>query len=137
MKNKKKNIIILLAVTGVIVLSIVVWGIRQPVETSVLTTSFQSGSTQADVILYYGQECSHCQVVEKFIKDNGIEQRVIFDKKEVWHNIDNSDEMQQKAKECALDASKVGVPFLSARGKCYVGEIEVENFFKKEAGMKK
>lgn len=132
---KKTNIIVLLSFVTVIILGIVIWGIRQPEKLPLLISSSQPGGEQADVILYFGQECSHCQAVDRFISENNIEQKVIFDKKEIWHNAANKDDFQEKAKECALDISKTGVPFLFARGKCYVGKIEVEKFFKKEAGI--
>ncbi|NTW27646.1 MAG: hypothetical protein HGA36_04935 [Candidatus Moranbacteria bacterium] len=132
---RKRNIGIILAFVAVGIIGIVFWGMKQPEQLQLASASSQSASEQADVVLYFGQECSHCKVVEKFIKDNQIEQKVIFTKKEVWHNTANNSDLQDKAKECALNPDKVGVPFLFARGKCYVGETEVQAFFKKEAGI--
>ena len=131
---KKRSIGIVILLTAIIIAGVIAWGMKQPEKLEALTPS-QSGDQQADVILYFGQECSHCKNVEKFIADNKIEQKVIFARKEVWHNANNNDELQQRSKECVLDPEKVGVPFLYARGKCYIGEIDVENFFKKEAGI--
>ena len=135
MTNKKKKIIIAAFAAGIILIGVVIWALKQNDKTHEVATLLQTGDAQSSIVFYYGQECSHCQNVEKFIKDNSIEQKVIFDKKEVWHNTTNNDEFQEKAKECALDTTKIGVPFLFARGKCYVGEVEVEDFFKKESGM--
>jgi len=122
-------------ITAAVIGGIIIWGIRQPEDTQVLNPMSQSGEQQTDIVYYFGQECSHCKKIEKFIADNEIDRKVIFAKKEVWHNAANSDELQGKARECSLDPDKIGVPFLFARGKCYVGEIEVEDFFKKEAGI--
>jgi len=131
---KKRNIGIVILLTVIIIAGVIAWGMKQPEKLEAATPS-QAGDEQSDVIFYFGQECSHCKNVEKFIADNQIDQKVIFAKKEVWHNTANNDELQTRAKECALDPEKIGVPFLYARGKCYVGEVEVENFFKKEAGI--
>jgi glutaredoxin len=132
----KKTIGIILAATILFIVGIIFWGTKQANNSSFSTTSATSGgNSQADIVLYYGAECPHCLNVEKFITDNKIDEKISFAKKEVWHNTTNNTDMENKAKECALDTSKIGVPFLYARGKCFVGEIEVENFFKKEAGL--
>lgn len=131
----KRNVGVILLITVAVIVGIIVWGAKQPEESQVLTSPSQSGQQQADVVFYYGQECSHCEKVEKFIADNQIEQKVVFAKKEVWHNTVNNQEFQEKIKECSIDPEKAGVPFLFARGKCYIGEIEVEDFFKREAGI--
>lgn len=132
----KKTIGIILAVAAVFIVGLAVWGMKQPQGMQSADVSPQSGNEQADIILYYGQECPHCKNVEKFIADNKIDEKIIFAKKEVWHNTANNAEMMEKAKECALDTDKIGVPFLFARSKCYEGEVDVENFLKKEAGIK-
>jgi hypothetical protein len=33
--------------------------------------------------------------------------------------------MEGKAKECGIDKSKMGVPFLVSRGKCFIGAPDV------------
>jgi glutaredoxin len=132
---EKRNIGIVLLITALVVVGVIIWGVRQPENSQLAATLSQDGNEQSGIVFYFGEECSHCKVVEKFIEDNQIEQKVVFAKKEVWHNAENSAEMQLKAKECGLDLDKIGVPFLSARGKCYIGEVEVENFFKQEAGL--
>lgn len=132
---KKQTLIIILAATAAVIVAIVLWGSRQSEKIPDQLASSQGGIEQSDVVLYFGQECSHCKVVEKFIADNQIEKKIIFTKKEVWHNSANNTEMLEKARECSLDTGKVGVPFLFARGKCFIGEVEVKDFLKKEAGM--
>lgn len=89
----------------------------------------------SDTILFYGKECPHCIEVEKYIKDNQIEEKVAFDSLEIWHNKANSEIMLKKAQECGFEKDQLGVPFLYSKGKCYVGGPQVQNFFKKEAGL--
>ncbi|KKR21672.1 MAG: hypothetical protein UT50_C0005G0006 [Candidatus Moranbacteria bacterium GW2011_GWA2_39_41] len=85
-----------------------------------------------DIVLFFGAECPHCKDVDKFVVDNQIAEKVKFDSLEVWHNDANAKVLIQKSKECGIDENKVGVPFLFARGKCFVGTPEVEGFFKQE-----
>lgn len=89
----------------------------------------------ADIIFFYGQECPHCQEVEKFIADNKIADKVKFDSLEVWHNDANKNVFLQKVKECGIAEDQAGVPFLYAKGKCIIGTPDVETFFKQEAGI--
>jgi glutaredoxin len=100
-----------------------------------LTKKSGTVTPATDVILFYGRECPHCQDVEKFLSDNNIAQKVKYDSIEVWHNEDNANLMKEKAKECGLDQSKIGVPLVYGGGKCYVGTPDVEAFFKQQIGL--
>lgn len=91
--------------------------------------------TSAGIIYYYGEECPHCQDVLKFLEENKISEKVEFQKKEVWHNKNNSEEMMKKVEECGLNPDTVGVPFLYAEGKCLIGTPKVEGFFKSKIGI--
>lgn len=87
------------------------------------------------IVYYYGEECPHCKDVMKFLEENKIAEKVNFEKKEVWHNTANAREMDSKVKICGLDKKSVGVPFLFADGKCFIGTPDVTGFFKKAAGI--
>jgi len=87
------------------------------------------------IVYYYGTECPHCQEMMKFLEENKVAEKVNFNKKEIWHNKDNAKEMMEKVGECGLNKDEVGVPFLYAKGKCFMGTPDVEEFFKKEAGI--
>ena len=130
----KKVIGIILGVVSVMIIALVIWGVRQP-KRMPFSPGSSNGDVQADIIYYFGQGCSHCDNVEKFLADKKISEKVLFASKEVWQNRNNESEMESRAQECGLDPTKVGVPFVFSREKCYVGETEVENFFKKEAGV--
>lgn len=88
-----------------------------------------------ETIYFYGEECPHCKDVMKFLEENKIAGKVKFEKKEVWHDKKNAALMNDRAKLCGLDVKKIGVPFLFAEGKCYIGTPEVEAYFRKAAGL--
>ena len=89
-----------------------------------------------DLILYYGDTCPHCQVVEDFLAQNGIVAKVNFEQKEVFDNRDNNKELAQKAELCKINLENAGVPFLWNNGTCLMGEDEIINFFKDKTGIK-
>jgi glutaredoxin len=122
--NDKKRLYIIATLAFVVIAGFIIWGLKQP-----------NGESQSDIIYYYGNDCPHCQNVTKFLDDNKIAEKVKFEKKEVGSNPKNALEMGKKAKECKIDPKNIGVPFVWARGKCLVGEPDVENFFKQEAGI--
>jgi glutaredoxin len=83
------------------------------------------------LILFYREDCPHCINVENYVKENGIEQKVKFEKKEVLENKDNARLLEKLAKKCGLPTDKVGVPFLwdGQSQKCLVGDVDIINFF--------
>lgn len=85
-----------------------------------------------EIILFYGNGCPHCAKVDEFIKDNNIEEKISFAKKEVYNNVANASELSQKAKKCGMDTKSIGVPFLWDGEKCLVGDVDIIDFFKKK-----
>jgi len=62
------------------------------------------------VYLYHGEECPHCQEEIKFLDNLQKElPELVVVKKEVWHNTENAQELQQRADELGVNVS--GVPF--------------------------
>ncbi len=88
------------------------------------------GDPNADIVYYYGRECPHCKKVEEFLEKNDVYKKVNFAKKEVWHNKDNGEKLMEAAQKCGINPKKIGVPFVSEKGKCYIGDSDVINFFK-------
>lgn len=86
------------------------------------------------IILFYGDGCPHCKIVDDFVSQNKIEDKVKFVKLEVWNNKNNQAILGQVAKKCGITSNSVGVPFLyDGSSKCYVGDVDVINFFKNAA----
>lgn len=91
----------------------------------------------AGIVEFYGQGCPHCADVDAFVTANNIAAKVKWTKMEVWYNKNNAATLAQVAQKCNITGNSVGVPFLyDGAGKCYVGEIDVENFLKAQAGIK-
>jgi len=86
------------------------------------------------IILFYGQGCPHCAVVEKYIEENKIQDKISFTQKEVYYNQSNAKELEKMAKVCGLASGVVGVPFLWDGEKCYLGDREIIEFFKEKIG---
>jgi glutaredoxin len=127
----KKTLIYIVAVIifFAVVAGLWIWSSASESKNAVATP------VSTDTIFFYGQECPHCQDVEKFVADNKIADQVKFDSLEVWHNNANRDVFLQKVKECGIVEDKAGVPFLYAKGQCIMGTPDVEAFFKQVAGI--
>lgn len=131
---KKENIYLVLGIILVVAIGFFAWKSNQRgKEKTEPQTVLQENSKET--VFYYGNQCPHCHVVIKFLDDNKVADKVAFTRKEVSGSTENSNELYEKAKECGLAQNQIGVPFVYAKGKCYVGEIEVLDFFKKEAGL--
>ncbi|KKP59531.1 MAG: hypothetical protein UR53_C0001G0031 [Candidatus Magasanikbacteria bacterium GW2011_GWC2_34_16] len=86
-------------------------------------------SASNSLVLYYGDTCPHCKVVEQYIVDNKIDEKIVFTKKEVYRDEKNAAELGKRAVSCGLDTSSIGVPFLWDGTKCYTGQDDVINYF--------
>ena len=69
-------------------------------------------SADQQIIFFYGKGCPHCALVEDFFKENKIEEKIKFEKKEVYNNKNNFNELSVKAEACGLPVDSIGVPFL-------------------------
>jgi len=86
------------------------------------------------IILFYGKECPHCQIVEEYLAKNNISKKVKFTQAEIFHNSNNQKIFVEKNKVCGVTNEKeMGVPMLWAYGKCFSGQDQVIEFFKSKA----
>jgi hypothetical protein len=81
------------------------------------------------VILFYSKKCSHCQVVEKFVVEHQLHQKLVFEQKEVSQNDKNRQLLFEKAKKCHLGDNAVGVPFLWDGVNCMEGSDQIIHYF--------
>lgn len=81
------------------------------------------------IILFYGDGCSHCKLVEDFISQNNIEEKVKFIRLEVFNNRGNAQVLLERSKACGLLVDQVGVPFLWDGKTCMMGDPDVIKFF--------
>lgn len=113
--------------------------VNNNVESNSTSENFSSNSVgEVDmnrVVYYYGAECPHCKSVMIFLDEFDVYSKVDFEKKEVWHDTENKKELDMVARKCGKDPNRIGVPFLLAKGKCYMGLPDVKNYFKREIGI--
>jgi hypothetical protein len=85
--------------------------------------------SQANIILFWGEGCPHCENVEEFITDNKIDEELIISRKEVYYNKQNQLLMSQKADRCPeIDQSAgMGVPmaYFVDEDKCHLGDTPI------------
>ncbi len=123
---------IIVVVVGAILAGVYFTGGSGPDNTYLTTDPNTKGA-----ILFYGEGCPHCKIVDDFILENNITEKVNFAHSEVWHNKSNAQLLGQKAQICGISADTVGIPFLfDGDNKCYVGDVDIINFFKNEANIK-
>jgi len=142
----------LLFIAIVLVVAAGVWGFLKNKNSNKTTENNQSQTEQDDngkvagassiksipgseIILFYGDGCPHCEKVEEYIKTNKIDEKVQFDFKEIWYNKDNAAVMKEKADICKIPEDELGVPLLFDGAKCYVGEVEITDFFNKKINV--
>ena len=123
MKNTERNILILIII-GIIVL----FG-------GLMLAKYYSERKIADnrQIFFYGDGCSHCANVEKFVADNKVEEKIKFEKLEVFNNQDNLALMLSYTKKCGLTGDAgMGVPVYwdGATAQCYSGDTPIIEFLK-------
>ena len=91
---------------------------------------------ESQIILFYGDGCPHCAIVEDYIKENNIKEKLSFEEKEVYYNQNNAKELEAKAKICGLPTDSIGVPFLWDGSKCYAGDQDITDFFNQKINEK-
>lgn len=123
MATMNKAVIAIVAVSLILLVG-AVWSMsRKPVLDTASTT------------LFYSTTCVHCKQVEEFIRANKIDEKVTIARKEISVPA-NMASLNQAVEFCKFDASQgIGVPFLLAEGKCYMGGPDVEGYFRQKAGL--
>ncbi len=91
---------------------------------------------EGGIVLFYGDGCPHCALVDEFIKNNGVKDKVSFEEKEVYSNRSNAEQLAAIAKKCNIPQDSIGVPFLWDGSKCLVGDKDIIDFFGKKADNK-
>ena len=110
MKKEAKNLITAFLAFWAIVLA-------------VLYTVAANNSPQT--VLYYGDTCPHCKLVEQYIQDNNIQAAMPIVMKEVFNDENNQKAIEATAKKCGLDSQTIVVPLFYYKGRCYVGDTDI------------
>lgn len=99
-------------------------------------TPLANSSESQGIILFYGDGCPHCLIVEEYLDSNNVSGQVQYAMKEVYYNQVNAAELGEKAKSCGMPTDSIGVPFLWDGSSCYVGDQDIINFFKLKTNIK-
>lgn len=80
-------------------------------------------------ILFYSNYCPHCKIVEEYINNNNIKNKITFQELEVADNEANSRILFNKAKICKLDTKTLGVPLFFDGKTCLMGDENIIKYF--------
>lgn len=88
------------------------------------------------IIFFYGANCPFCVNVENFMTENKVEEKIQFEKKEVFYDENNANLLLKIVQKCGLPDDKIGVPMLwdGYNSKCIVGDKDIINFFQEKIG---
>ena len=133
-----KTAVVIVLIIIVLGVGFFVWQYKPASQTPVEPAPLPEG-----IILFYGDGCSYCEAVDEFISQNNIEDKLKITRLEVWYDKPNAALLGQIAQQCGITGDSVGVPFLydpysseaGGNGSCYVGEVDVPNFLKTQAGI--
>lgn len=88
--------------------------------------------SKSSMILFYGDNCPHCKVVDSYISTNDVKNKISFEYLEVYNNKNNANILSEKAKACGLPSNRIGVPFFWNGSECFIGDKQIITFFNKE-----
>lgn len=89
-----------------------------------------TSTTAATIVLYVGDGCPHCALVEKYLSDNNVAAKIPYTQKEVFNDSNNAKELVLRAQTCGISSDSIGVPLLWDGATCHVGDQPVIDFFK-------
>ncbi len=125
MKQKIITLLVVVLIAGLLSLVVIVSNNK---EKQVAEQKIED-LKNAEPVFYYGNTCPHCEIVEEWFQANQVEEKMTFQKKEVYDNQANANELTKVAISCGLDANNIGVPFLYAEGKCLIGSPDIIEYF--------
>jgi len=89
---------------------------------------------QAQLILFHGDGCPHCKIVNDYIQTNKADDKVKISYHEVYYNKTNQNLLTETVKKCPeIDTTNgIGVPlaFVKAENKCLYGDTPIIDWIK-------
>jgi len=128
-----KKLIIIIAVVIIALVGATIVVLKTTPKNNVQNNSVVDNSQK--ITLYYSSTCPHCLIVEKFINDNKIKDKVSFEQKEVSTDKAGASEMMAIQKTAGVDSAYIGsVPFLwdGVNQKYFMGDSDIINFFQEK-----
>jgi len=128
MQKQITTLLLVMVIAGL--MALVVMGSQK--KERQLTQEKISTLQSSEPVFYYGNTCPHCKEVEEWFEQNDVQSKISFSKKEVYDNRANSAELTKVAGSCGIPSNQIGMPFLYAKGKCYVGSPDIIAYFTAE-----
>jgi glutaredoxin len=135
--QKKLNTFLLIGIIVFVLVGIVSGSRQRSQNGAASTVSTQAAlPDQTAVILYYGDTCPHCKELEAWLEEQQVTEKLAgkieLQRKEVYNNPTNAQELTTVAQSCGAAEQGVGVPFLYAQGTCLVGTDQIESYFESQ-----
>ena len=117
---------------SVLIFSLIVFGLFKLLSSNSANTgtSFEN----ADLVVFWGTGCPHCENVKKYISENNLETLVKISYKEVYYDKPNQKLLNETVKNCPeINSSQgVGVPLalVKSTGKCLYGDEPIIDWLK-------
>jgi glutaredoxin len=122
-----------------IIFPVSVYVLAQEKDIKQQTAAEQNNPANADLVLYFSDQCPHCKLVEKFITDNGIDSKIIIAQKNVRTDAGNLQELRDKFAACG-ESGDLAVPLLwdgsNGGNKCIEGDAPIIQFLKDKTNTK-
>lgn len=97
----------------------------------------KTNEVSLEIILYYGTTCPHCKIVEQWMDENKVSQKINITQLEVFENQTNAQKLITLGNACKLPKDYIGaVPLLYANKKAYLGDKDIIEFLKNEIGVR-
>lgn len=128
-------LLVIIGLMGVIVLGSrssnqgILTQLEEPQETPVENSNQETAEM---IVIYFSTTCSHCKEVEDWIEQVGADEHLTLQRKEVSQDRQNAIELTQVATDCGVNTNRVGVPFMYAGKKCFIGKLEILDYLKKK-----
>ena len=112
-----------------LILALVLFGLFKLLTTP--PTNLDSGVTseEAQIILFWGEGCPHCENVKQYIIENNLDENLKISQKEVYSNQTNLQLLKDKAANCPEYAGQenFAVPFayFVQENQCLVGDTPI------------
>lgn len=87
------------------------------------------------IIFFYGDTCPHCANVEEFFVENKVEEKISFEKREVYNSAANAKLLAERAAVCSISQEDLGVPLLWTGKDCIRGDTDIIKYFKNQLGL--
>jgi len=89
-----------------------------------------------DNTLFYSLTCPHCKIVEQFMEENNVTQRINITQLEVSQNSTNAQQLINLGKFCKIESNYIGaIPLFYSNGSCYLGDTPIIEVLNKIGGL--